>query len=66
MSLIAAPLGLDLIHGKSISKSLTDMGNEHHGAARSLGFRAVWAKGQVGIPGRRSVGSRILGGPRHF
>jgi hypothetical protein len=41
-----------LIHGKRISEALMNIYELHFGAARSLGFRAVWARGQVGIPGR--------------
>ena len=35
------------------SEALRDMYAQHKGAALDLGFRAVWARGQVGIPGRR-------------
>ena len=41
-----------LVHGRRISEALREMYSLHYGAARSLGFRAGWARGQVGIPGR--------------
>ena len=42
-----------LLHADRPSEALRDMYAQHKGAALDLGFRAVWARGQVGIPGRR-------------
>jgi hypothetical protein len=41
-----------LVEGGRISTALTRMKSEHEGAVRKLGFRAVWASGRIGIPGR--------------